>query len=96
MTLQSYAFIHKVIDQSPEVGRIHPQSINSIRIMTLWYDEKVSVLSGVMRVVVGNSKVDNVSSGIHVVGTDKAGRLAYLKEGKSFDTHSTTGVLIPR
>ena len=67
--------IQEAIAQSSEVCKHHPQSINSIRIMTLWYDENVSVLSGVMRVGVGNSKVNNNSSGIHVVGTDEAGRL---------------------
>ena len=35
--------------------------------MTLWYDENVSVLSVVMCVGDGNSDVDIISSGIHVV-----------------------------
>ena len=67
--------IQEAIAQSSEVCKHHPQSINSIRIMKPWYDENVSVLSGVMCVGVGNSKVDNIASGIHMVGTDEFGRL---------------------
>lgn len=88
--------IQEAIAQSPEAGGHYPQSFNSIRIMTLWNDENVSVLSGVMRVRIGNSKVDNLSSGSFLVGIDRTGRLrnrADFTEGKSFDTHPTTGVL---
>lgn len=73
--------VQEVIKQHAELGRLHPESINTIRIITLVFGE-VHVLSCVLRMGIGGSRVDNASSGGIVCGIEPSGRL----KPEAFDT----------
>ena len=82
--------IQEIIEQHEDVAKIHPSSVNTIRIMTLLYNNKVSILSSVFRMGCNNSKVDNASSGGIVAGILEDGRLknyAYNTKAVRFDSH---------
>lgn len=73
--------VQEVISQHPELAKLHPESINTVRIISLFYDGKVIVLSVVVRMGVGESMVDNASSGGIVCGVNPDGTL----KGKAYD-----------
>ncbi len=54
--------VQKLIEQNPELDRVHKGSINCIRIASLLLDDGVHILSAVLRMGFGNSKVDNATS----------------------------------
>lgn len=89
--------VQKIIKQHHKLGMFNPESINTIRVMTLYFKGNVHVLSSVFRVGVNGAKVDNASSGGLVCGINSDGVLkncAYDSsanvyyshpQGKSFD-----------
>lgn len=69
-TIIGKGYIHeKVIEQHPEIEKIHSKSINSVRLLT-YIDKanKNNILVAYMRFGIGDSIVDNVSSGGFQVG----------------------------
>ncbi len=79
-----------VIKQHAELNRLNPSSVNTIRVMTLMFKDKVHVLSGVLRMGVNGSRVDNASSGGIICGIMPDGRLknvAYNPSGNQFFKH---------
>lgn len=94
--------IQALIEQHPTLSAIHPDSVNTIRILTITTEEGVNELSSILRMGCGNSKVDNVSSGGIAIGIDKNGVLrgkAFSGEGKAFERHpdgaQLEGVKVP-
>lgn len=86
--------IQEVIEQHKTLSELHPESLNTIRIMTMLDDNEVKILSSILRMGVGNNKVDNVSSGGIACGIDEEGRLrdkAFNAKGICFITHPDTG-----
>lgn len=82
--------VQSIIEQHADLAVLHPKSINSIRIMTLLLDGEVKILSSVLRLGVGNSKVDNVSSGGVACGIDEKGYLremSFNAKGQSWNGH---------
>ena len=67
--------VQELIEQHPVLSVIHPNSVNSVRLMTLTTEKEVSVMSSILRMGVGTAKVDNVSSGGIAVGIDECGLL---------------------
>ncbi|NNE31338.1 MAG: hypothetical protein HKN40_03110 [Winogradskyella sp.] len=65
-------FVHTAgIDQHPEINKIHAASVNTIRLITLvTSSNSVEVVYAGMRFGVGNSVVDNASSGGFFTGID--------------------------
>lgn len=55
--------IQKVVKQHDVLSSIHNKSINTIRIITLVRGGTVRILSSVLRMGVGKSRVDNASGG---------------------------------
>ncbi len=55
--------VEEEIIQAPEMARYHPESINTVRIVTLCKESDVSVIQTVLRVGGGDSFVDNACSG---------------------------------
>ena len=79
---------HKILSE------IHSSSINTIRIISFYFHGKVEVLSGILRMGIGKSKVDNSSSGGIFCGITQDGHLkecAYNKWGERYDKHPTSG-----
>lgn len=55
--------LQSLIIQHPELSMIHKSSINSIRICSLLMDDGVHILSAVLRMGSGGSRVDNATAG---------------------------------
>lgn len=82
--------IQEAIRQHSEMSKIHQESINTVRIMTFYFENNVYVLSFVVRMGVGESKLDNASSGGIVCGVNQDGRLkniAFDVKANKYDIH---------
>lgn len=80
----------EVIKQHPELARLNPTSLNTIRIMTLLLHGKVHVLSSCVRMGIEGSKVDNFTSGGIGSGIKPNGQLknvAYDYQANRYDKH---------
>ena len=89
------AVIEEVITQSEPLSRIHPQSVNTIRITTMRLDDEVRIFYPFMRVGCGNRVVDNGGAGGIICGIDlSSGIVTYCKDekGSEFLIHPDTGV----
>lgn len=86
--------VQKVIHQHEVLSGLYSPSINTIRIVTLYYQGEVRVLSGIVRMGVGESRIDNSSSGGIFCGITDDGRLkkyAYNKWLNCYSMHPTSG-----
>lgn len=84
------------LKQSAKLARLHEESVNSIRVLSLRRGGKTKIYSTVLRMGIGESTVDNASSGGIVCGINDEGKLrkfAYsVYTGEKFDCHPTTKV----
>lgn len=55
--------VQAVVRQHPELERVHKNSLNTIRIVSIILDNKVHILSSVLRMGVDKSRIDNVTAG---------------------------------
>lgn len=62
--------VKKLIEQGKEIAVMHPQSVNSLRVVTFVLDKEVSILGVTWRIGVGNSVMDNAGSGVIYVSVD--------------------------
>ena len=85
----------ETVNQSDITAKLHPDSLNTIRIMTLILDGEVKVLPyAAFRMGIGKSKVDNASSGGIYCKINDDGTLsnfAYDALGKKFNKHPDGG-----
>ena len=85
----------ETVKQSQETAKLHPGSLNTIRIMTLILAGEVKVLPwSAFRMGIGKSKVDNASFGGIYCKINEDGTLsnfAYDALGKRFDKHPDGG-----
>ena len=85
----------ETVKQSQETAKLHPNSLNTVRIMTLILDEEVKVLPwSAFRMGIGKSKVDNASFGGIYCKINEDGTLsdfAYDALGKRFNKHPDGG-----
>lgn len=74
---QGEFIVQQIIDQHPEFDRINPYCLNSIRVISLLTpDNRVKLLSAMVRTNAGKSPIDNFSRGGIVIGIDlEEGRL---------------------
>lgn len=77
--------VQKIIKQHPELNKVHADSINSIRIVSILMPEGVYILSSNLRMGVGESRIDNVTAGGISCGINEDGSL------KSYATTYYTG-----
>ena len=84
------------IKQSSIMARLHPSSVNTLRIISLLdRNGQVKIYSSIVRMGVGDAVVDNASSGGITCGVNLNGRLkpvAYSAKGDKFDVHPTTKI----
>ncbi len=86
--------VEEVLTQHPEMARLYPRSVNSLRMVT-YLDPvgTVHVLAGVLKI--GNGGViDNFSNGGMYTMLDENGRALHAasdEEGHPFDVHPVTG-----
>ena len=67
--------VQRIVKQHPFLSNIYANSLNSIRITTLLMEDGVHILSSVLRMGAGNSRVDNASNGGVSVGIQSNGEL---------------------
>lgn len=90
---QSYwcnVVIQEFIEQHTELSTLHPNSINTVRLLTLNWKGNVKVISSIVRMGIDDNVVDNISAGGIFVGLEESGRLkqyAYDLTGKRFEKH---------
>lgn len=53
--------IQDIIKQHPMLAEVHPSSINTIRVISILFPEKVYILSSVLRMGMSDSRVDNAT-----------------------------------
>lgn len=87
--------IQEQLKQSKEIAKLYPYSVNTVRIMTLFFKNEVSVLSAVLRFgnnksVVDNQRAGGISSGINKEGFLK--NFAIDKFGNKYFKHPYTNV----
>lgn len=63
-----------VLKQHPDMERLHPQSLNTIRVQSFFFKDKVYILSAQLRIGGGDSRVDNVSAGGFACNLDMSGQ----------------------
>lgn len=82
--------IQEIIDQHVDLKRINPESINTIRAMSLLLDGEVYVISPRLRMGVNGSRVDNATLGGLSCGINSYGKLnefAFDNIGNAYDEH---------
>lgn len=82
--------VQEVLHQHESLNRIHEKSINTVRIMTLFLDDEVHLLSSVLRMGRDGARVDNASSGGIFCGINADGTLkevAYDTKGERWTQH---------
>ena len=67
--------IQEVVKQHETLSKIHPDSVNTLRMMSLFLDGKTIILSSLLRMGAGGSHVDNGSSGGVFCGINEDGTL---------------------
>jgi hypothetical protein len=83
--------IQAIVRQHDSLATIYPTALNTIRVTTLTMDDGVHILSAILRMGSGNSRVDNASSGGISVGINDDGYLNdkghILYSGRQTDKH---------
>lgn len=87
--------IQDVIKQHDNIAKLHPESVNSIRILTLNWKGDIHVLSTIIRMGANGNNVDNGHSGGIFAGVDDTGRLkdkayTYMTGQQFLNEHPTT------
>ncbi len=89
--------VEEFIEQHPDLARLTPTSVNTIRVITYLTPEgSVEVLARVLKIGHG-SPVDNFGSGGMQTTLDEQGRALYAafdKEGRKYAVHPESGAII--
>ena len=91
----NYIF-QSVVNQCNQLAQIHPNSLNTIRIITLIHNNEVIPLSSILRMGRGGASVDNAASGGCYCGINHDGTLkdiAYDSLGNKYAEHPQGGIL---
>lgn len=87
--------VQKPFVQHSTFAKLNEASVNTLRMLSLLTDEGVKIYSSVIRMGVGDAKIDNASQGGVFCGIDDDGKLkdtAYSSDGENFKIHPTTGI----
>ena len=85
--------LEELISQNNGMAKYHPSSVNSLRIRTFRFDDRVEILPSNMRIGCGDSVVDNTGKGGISVALDSDGKAisACNEAGVYYETHPDTG-----
>lgn len=90
--------VEELIEQGKELAEMHPQSVNSLRVVTFVIGKEVHIMGVTWRIGVGNSVMDNAGSGGIYASVDfehgfvQTDAVNYI--GEHFNIHPDTGVQI--
>lgn len=80
----------RLVVQHDLLESIHTKSLNTVRVLSLFYKGEVYILSAILRMGVGKSQIDNVSAGGLQCGISENGSLqpyAYNVKREKYDKH---------
>lgn len=80
---------------SPSVEALHPESVNTFRIMTYLWKDNIEIVPAVMRIGRGTSFLDNAHAGGMFIGVNEDGTLhdrAFTEFKEEFTEHPDTHV----
>ena len=90
------AVVQSALKQHSTLSSINSSSVNTIRVLSFLDKEgNVRIISAILRIGVGGSKVDNASSGGITCGITDDGKLkkyAFSAKGDKFDCHPDSGI----
>lgn len=87
--------VEELIVQDKKLATLHPQSVNTIRVITICFDDRVDIIRASLRIGKGNSVIDNASAGGVLGVIDVKTGLVYAacdKLGNTFDKHPDTNI----
>lgn len=82
--------VQKPLIQHANLEKIHKNSINTIRVMSMFENGEVKIISTILRMGIGDAQVDNECSGGINCGVNDDGTLshvAYDRSGKCYPKH---------
>ena len=85
----------ELIKQCNELGQFHPQSVNTVRMPTILYRDRVEIIHPFFRIGMGGSVVDNGGSGglINALDPDTGEIIACAdQQGFHYTEHPDTGL----
>lgn len=97
LTKTGIFILQKILIQHSSISRLNPSCVNTLRIITVHDGREIHKIGSFLRIGIGNSHVDNISSGNIACGIHDDGTLfsvatdAYLEMGW-LSTHPTTGI----
>lgn len=86
--------IQRPVRQHPDLARLHPESVNTLRIVSLLTREKVKIYAVCLKIGVGKERVDNGCHGGIYCGVRPDGRLRKLgvtDDGRTVERHLQLG-----
>ena len=95
LTNKGIYILQKTVVQHAEMNRLNPSCVNTVRIITIHDGQTVHALGSFLRIGIGDSHVDNISSGNLACGIHEDGSLyktatdAYFEKGW-LTSHPTT------
>ena len=84
--------VEEIIKQGNELAYLHPESVNTLRVVTFRNDDKVDILLALLRIGVGNSVVDNGGAGGIMANVDVE---LGIVDSKGLDFKGTTYTIHP-
>ena len=93
--IQGDIVVQRPLKQHKALSAINESSVNTIRVLSLLQEDGTKIYSCILRMGVGDSKVDNASSGGITCGITEEGKLkklAYKPSGAVFEKHPTSGL----
>lgn len=87
----------ELIEQSRELGQFHPSSVNTVRVPTILYKDRIEIIHPFFRIGMGGSVVDNGGSGgmINALDPDTGEVLISADQmGNYYTNHPDTGLLL--
>jgi len=88
--------MEEFLDQHPSMDRLHPGSVNTIKVFTARAGGTIKFLSSYVRMGTGNAQIDNIKAGGISCGIDQSGRLKALSLNNSLvrhPSHPDTGIV---
>ncbi len=83
--LKNNFIVQEIVKQHPVLEALHPGSLNTIRVLSFFFEEEVHILSVIVRMGTGDAKVDNVTAGGMQCGVYPDGRCYELACTKKRD-----------
>lgn len=87
--------VQECIECHESVKKLHPNSVNTFRIITYRWKDRIEHCPSILRIGMGNNVLDNAHAGGIFIGISDDGKLcskAYTEFNRSYVSHPDTGV----